>query len=308
MFELAHDEAYAGTHADVWQAIRFFNELKVVNPAELEPEDRACSICMQPYDDPEDENIIHVPVRLPCSHVFGKECLAQWTTPFGVWEDNLDGQWEEESGWFWSPFLESSHVADCPMCRRELFRKPQSVESAMGLEARLMLWDHAYKKVGCLRSKKEEQSRADLTRYVEFNRIANGDTIEKTKTALDRRWMELQNYIIPALDRLFIFAMRRRIERILTPTQARLNRNLENISECGLGIDLDDPFFEGYDETDILFHDDEDVDYDDLGRPRPLIHLNRRTRIWYVPRTLQESQWAFLELEELGLNVALSQA
>ena len=92
MIELANDEAYAGTQADVWQAIRFLNELEGVNVAELEPEDRTCSICVQPYEDPEDGDIIHAPVRLPCSHVFGKVCLARWTTPFGVWEDNLNGE------------------------------------------------------------------------------------------------------------------------------------------------------------------------------------------------------------------------
>lgn len=57
LFELRDDKAYAGTDADVWQAIRFFNELKVFDLKELEPEDQKCSICGEPYDDLDEDDI-----------------------------------------------------------------------------------------------------------------------------------------------------------------------------------------------------------------------------------------------------------
>lgn len=308
MFELEWDEAYAGTRNDVWKAIRFFNELKVVSLKELEPEDRTCLICREPYEDPEDGNIIHIPVRLPCSHIFGKGCLAKWTTPFVVWE-NMPNTCEEEESWFRTPYQEYVRAADCPMCRGEICVKPRFVESAMGLEARLMFWDRAYEKVGCLRSEKEEESRADLIKYVEFNRIANGQTIEKEKTAIEKRWMKLHKYHLPALDRLFVFSMRRKTEGTtegaLTPTQARIQQNLEQISEEGLDITLDDPTFVGYTEANhMLFvpntqNDEEDHGYDivedsdtdeetwhddDNEYPRQDIRL----RHWYISRLVQE--------------------
>lgn len=84
-FELELDEAHAGTQSDDWEAIQFFNELRVVSLKGLEPDDRTCSICMQPYDDPKEGSTMHVTVLLPWSHIFGKERLAKWTTPFGMW-------------------------------------------------------------------------------------------------------------------------------------------------------------------------------------------------------------------------------
>lgn len=246
MFQLEEDEAYAGTEPDVWHAMRFFNRLEVVDLEKLEP-DSMCSICMQPYDDPKDGSIKHVPVRLPCSHVFGKECLATWTTPLGAWEHNGNSGWEEKKGWFETRFVTSSSSTDCPLCRRSHFQKPRFAESALGLEARLILWDLAYEKIGCLRSPKEEQSRADLVQYVEFNRRANGIIVE----AIDQRWRELEKYHRSAKVRLYDFISRRKGERVLTPTQDRLHRNLEHISLTGPHATLDDPSFEEFQKSDF---------------------------------------------------------
>lgn len=275
MFTLEDDEAYAGTEADIWQAIRIFNQLKVVDLKELAPEDRSCSICSQPYDDLEYKATKHVPVRLACSHVFGKECLAKWITPFGVWEDNEDGRWEEEQNWFHNPLVvASSSPANCPLCRRTLFQTPRRAESAKGLEARLMFFDRAYEKVGCLRSEKEEQSRADLVRYIEFYRIANGDTIEETEAATEQRWSQLERYHKIARTELCYFVLRRKHEKVLTPIQARLKRNLFHISIDGLDVMVDNPKWKIFTElhedwedrvVDLIYNreDDEDDEDDD---------------------------------------------
>ncbi|MCJ1264701.1 hypothetical protein MMC22_004575 [Lobaria immixta] len=243
MFELADNEAYAETDTRVWQAMRFFNQLEVVDPKELAPEDRTCSICKLPYDDSTDGNSTHIPVRLPCLHVFGKVCLAEWITPLGAWENNGNSEWEELHEWFENQVVNFSGSASCPLCRIDLFRKPRMAESAMGLEARLIFWDRAYEKIGCLRSEKEEQSRADMIQYMEFNRIANGDNTGEKKTAIDRRWNELERYHRAAKTRLYCFIIRRKRETAMTPTQARLHRNLEHISLSGLDIIVDDPMF-----------------------------------------------------------------
>ncbi|MCJ1263671.1 hypothetical protein MMC22_003541 [Lobaria immixta] len=241
MFKLGDDEAYASTQAVVWQAMRFFNQLEVVDLKDLAPKDRTCSICKLPYNDSEDGNFTHIPVRLPCSHVFGRACLARWITPFGAWENN--GEWEELHEWFESQVVEFSGSTSCPLCRVNLFRKPRLAESAIGLEARLIFWDRAYEKIGCLRCEKEEQSRADMIQYINLNRIANSEDTGQKKTAIDQGWGELEKYHRASMTRLYVFIMRREEEGTLTPTQARLHRNLEYIAIRGLDIIVDDPWF-----------------------------------------------------------------
>ena len=242
MFELDDHEAYARTKTDIWLAIRAFNNCEVVGLTELPLEERECLVCKLPFDDPEDgEEALHVPVRLPCSHVLGKECLAKRTTPFGAWERSWLGKWEERSGWFEDYIPEFSGSADCPVCRQALFQPPLDAESALGLEARLVLWDCAYARTGCLRSEREEQSRADLIRYVEFKQLANGYFFKNQRRDPDR-WGPLHRYHEPALHRLFEFALRRQ-ESMLTPIQARIRLNLELISVRGIDAALDDPTY-----------------------------------------------------------------
>ena len=240
-FELGDDEAYAGIAVKVWQAVRFFNELKAVAFNELPLGDQECPICRQEYDDPEKENVGCIPVRLPCSHVLGKECLAIWITPLGGWKD-MNGQWEQRMNWFKNPFIRFSGAADCPLCRRVFFEKPRYWESAKGLEARLLLWDRAYKKAGYVCSEKEKQSRADLTQYIEFYRKAKGNTVEKTETEIDQRWRELEAYHAITRGFLLDFIIRH-MHRILNPNQARLRRILDHISTLELGLGLDNPLF-----------------------------------------------------------------
>ncbi|KAI9794195.1 MAG: hypothetical protein M1816_006120 [Peltula sp. TS41687] len=45
----------------------------------LDEEDRSCSICMEPFGEPEPtEGKIEYPVRMPCGHVYGLTCLKTW--------------------------------------------------------------------------------------------------------------------------------------------------------------------------------------------------------------------------------------
>ncbi|MCJ1466244.1 hypothetical protein MMC07_004863 [Pseudocyphellaria aurata] len=234
--------AYAETDFDVWQAIRTFNELEVVNLSEIDPEDRTCSICMQPYEDPENGGVLHIPVRLPCAHVFGKECLAQWLTPLGAWKYTMDAEWERAKGWFETELVHCHGSTDCPLCRRELFPRVPYAESFGGLVARVLFFDLAYEKVGCGRSQEEERSRADLMQYIEFNRRCNGDILERSSGP---RWDTLQGFICNAMHRLLSFVIREKYKNVMNGTenltQAQILQNLHTISRWGLEVDLDSP-------------------------------------------------------------------
>lgn len=79
--------------------------LTKVEIGRLDKEDRSCSICMEPYGEPEPtEGKIEHPVKLPCGHVFGYTCIKTW-------------------------LLEN---CTCPSCRRKVesemvFRRPGGV-------------------------------------------------------------------------------------------------------------------------------------------------------------------------------------
>ena len=105
------------------------------------------------------------------------------------------------------------------------------------------LLDRAYEKIGCLRSEKEEQSRADLVRYMEFNRRATDTAEEANKTAIDQRWNELERYHLPARIHLSGFVTVRTWESV-SPTQARLLRNLQQMARDGLETKVDDPLYD----------------------------------------------------------------
>lgn len=80
---------------------KFIDALPTVNSESLAEDDRACGICREPYDK------LEVAVKLPCTHVFGKPCLAALLGP-------------KPEGW--------EHTM-CPLCRAEA---PLLSQTALG--------------------------------------------------------------------------------------------------------------------------------------------------------------------------------
>lgn len=57
------------------KAETFLESLPVLSLADLAKDSRECLICLDPYQTSPHKS---VPVRLPCGHVIGKDCLLQW--------------------------------------------------------------------------------------------------------------------------------------------------------------------------------------------------------------------------------------
>ncbi|KAL8789132.1 MAG: hypothetical protein Q9195_006952 [Heterodermia aff. obscurata] len=97
-----------------WNLEAYLSSLETLNPGSLPPEERLCSICRLPYapasdpstesptpinldgNDKEEEPTDEHPVKLPCAHIFGNQCLKTWLTP------KIDG---------------GGDGRDCPVCR-----------------------------------------------------------------------------------------------------------------------------------------------------------------------------------------------
>ncbi|CAF9922814.1 MAG: Ubiquitin-protein ligase [Heterodermia speciosa] len=85
---------------------RWFNALPTIDPETLHKEDQNCVICLLSYSSPspaslqQNENpASENPIRLPCGHVIGQECLRKWLSP--------------------APAGGNSNK--CPLCRHHLF-------------------------------------------------------------------------------------------------------------------------------------------------------------------------------------------
>lgn len=57
----------------------FDERAPAVNINDLDKDDRQCNICTAPYRSGEDQER---PIRLPCGHVFGRDCILEWLSPF----------------------------------------------------------------------------------------------------------------------------------------------------------------------------------------------------------------------------------
>lgn len=82
---------------------KFVDQLPGMNLKDL-PKDSSCNICMDPFSSTEDPEL---PVRLPCGHVIGRNCISKW--------------------------LATSN--SCPLCRRVFFepevRNPPLTETEL---------------------------------------------------------------------------------------------------------------------------------------------------------------------------------
>ena len=91
-------------------AATFLESLPIVKPEDLPENSQTCHICHEDFDDPDAEEA-ELPVKLPCNHIMGSECLARWC---------------------------NAHNS-CPMCRATLFvvdaSQSRVEEASVALEA-----------------------------------------------------------------------------------------------------------------------------------------------------------------------------
>lgn len=189
MFVLSHDEAYAGTSRAEWEVIVNQGDgLKPVNLDDIEPENRECDICREPFGPSSDHTTRpEMPVSLPCGHIFGQDCLENWIDA-GNGRDgsqdhdnrpddnSSDEEWTEEETRPEeddvddllpdSASLITNDPFSCPKCRAEHTILTSAAQNAPKIAARLRLWDYAYERLGIVRSVEEEACREDLWRFV----------------------------------------------------------------------------------------------------------------------------------------------
>lgn len=148
-FVIPDDEAYAMTDIHTFEAVEFLTKLKPVDLDVVGPDDALCPICHQDYRLSKPS---HAPVKTPCGHIFGRECIVKWLDPLSHRGSELGD-------------LAASRT-NCPVCRHGLV-PPSVVEPREFLAQRLEIWDAAYASVGAARSEREEQSRSILWAYVD---------------------------------------------------------------------------------------------------------------------------------------------
>ena len=82
----------------------FLSHLPRVGRGILGNENQCCSICMEDYGTTESlTGIIERPVKLPCNHIMGSECISIWVS---------------------APSTGGSGNNTCPICRHVLFQAP----------------------------------------------------------------------------------------------------------------------------------------------------------------------------------------
>ncbi|MCJ1467437.1 hypothetical protein MMC07_006062 [Pseudocyphellaria aurata] len=207
---------YALTHMDTWLAIKFFLEkFEFVNMANMEPEDRQCSICMTELAKD------HRAVSLPCSHVFGLECIESWLRPYPSLTINEGLELDTPLG-----------AKTCPICR-EVFFPPHIVSDTLHLiEARIAFWDLAYAHVGIALTDTENEARAGLLYYVTSCHCRGliSNVILDTYSPSRYIWW-LHEALLRFCNDL------KRYGNPLTPVQEHLRRRLEEIAILGLDRD-----------------------------------------------------------------------
>ncbi|MCJ1468202.1 hypothetical protein MMC07_006830 [Pseudocyphellaria aurata] len=162
-FVISESEGYACMDIDTAEAAYFLlRELKSLNIEDLEPDDRLCSICQQEYCFDEGQKHPHGPVKTPCGHIFGDECLMIWLENMDAWSKyGLDAEADD-----YEVPVEMSNTS-CPNCRREFF--PEQVKDVMEeLVQRILFWDLAYAYADVTRTAEEENCRRPVMEYIRF--------------------------------------------------------------------------------------------------------------------------------------------
>ena len=205
---------YADTSVETWWIIEFFlKELRPVEIADLEPEDRNCSICSEGY-----KIDFHCAVRLPCNHCFGESCITKWLTPIDPWS---------KVGRVFAPFYLG--VNSCPMCRQVLFPWHPFIDTLPQIEMRIKVWDWAYADAGIALSEREYQAREGLLRYIDGCSAHGLDEYYPSEVVRPESEWQADEY--HARTRFCTVVSNLGGRRDLTPIQRQLTRRLERISE-----------------------------------------------------------------------------
>ncbi|MCJ1463315.1 hypothetical protein MMC07_001922 [Pseudocyphellaria aurata] len=251
---LDEDEAYAGTSNSEWQSmVRQMENFKSLESEDIEPANRNCDICLQPFgtsDDSED------PIQLlSCGHIFGHDCIFRWFVTFmptRKWWDwsTWDAYWPHSSEESFrvndeDQFLEAtvySNIDDVAIAiqhdgqPRPDWRDylnwnsndpadllPVQPKPSVEIEANLRFWDLVYEKLGISRSAKEEQSRNTMLRYVHM--------VQSPKINIKPEHM--RRFTLRAQVSAVRFALRRG-NRDLDPIQTHLRDAIFNLGCYGL--------------------------------------------------------------------------
>ena len=209
--------AYADTSSETWRVIRFFlEELRPVEIAGLEPEDRNCPICAENY-----KIDFHRPVRLPCNHCFGESCITKWLSPFIPWSKNAG---------LTKTILQNHPGANtCPSCRQVFFPRQRAIDCLPQIEVRIKFWDWAYAHAGIALSEREHQAREGLLRYIGGCSARGLD--EFYPSELVRPGSESRKFELYAFLRFLKRVTALNSRRNLTPIQIQLARRLQHMSE-----------------------------------------------------------------------------
>ncbi|MCJ1471217.1 hypothetical protein MMC07_009865 [Pseudocyphellaria aurata] len=178
---------------------------------DMELEDRQCSICITEFEDS------HPAVSLPCSHVFGLQCIENWLRPYPSLTINEGLELGTPLG-----------ANTCPLCR-EVFFAPHTASDTLHLiEARIAFWDLAYAHVGIALTDMESDAREELLHYIKTC-YARGliSTIIVNSYSPSRYIRWLHQTLLRFCDDL------KRDGNPLTPVQDQLRRRLEEIAILG---------------------------------------------------------------------------
>ncbi|MCJ1467435.1 hypothetical protein MMC07_006060 [Pseudocyphellaria aurata] len=130
--------------------------------ADLDPNDRECEICHEEFSVSEDLMLSHPPVRTPCGHIFGDNCLMMWLETMYVWSSTDP----DPDGDVTNTGTQMSNTS-CPKCRHNLIYSLTKVR-VEELAHLILFWDQAYAFAGVTRTEHEKNCRDPIVRYIKY--------------------------------------------------------------------------------------------------------------------------------------------
>ncbi|MCJ1469074.1 hypothetical protein MMC07_007706 [Pseudocyphellaria aurata] len=263
-FVISDCKGYAQICIKACSAANFLMNLEVLEVDDLDPHDRVCTICTEELSFSTNPKLAHIPVKTPCGHIFGLNCIMMWLEPlYSLPEPNPDNGLE---------FTIEKTNASCPYCRREFFPPGGSKLAVEELEQHIRFWDAAYASAGVTRTAKEEQTRNDVVKYINFFGAMHGLTL------LDRSWK--WDFMYCAQEELLKFARAQKAHKLIAEHENRRIR-LERIArkdlqQCCRLIDEEDEYdLDENDEYDSDKNDEDDSDKNDEDEDEEILELYR---------------------------------